>query len=104
MKKILMMTATILVFQATPVLAEDHEGEGPKGTVFEKQDLDGDGKLSEEEFLAGSRERFKNMDQDGDGYVTLEEGRALREKMREQRKERREGMPPPPPPVSGATE
>ena len=57
-------------------------GRKPRGPrdfskVFELKDADGDGKLTLEEFTAGSRrakaEHFEAADADGDGFVTPEE-------------------------------
>lgn len=48
---------------------------------FEKLDADNDGKLSQQEFLhnikpekvEGMTKTFQNRDEDGDGYLTLDE-------------------------------
>jgi Ca2+-binding EF-hand superfamily protein len=49
--------------------------------MFSRRDVDGDGKLTFDEFTAGMKEpalakaeqRFKRIDADGDGAVTLKE-------------------------------
>lgn len=88
-----MLTAAGLILQATPVLAGDHEGGHKKGDhkakMFEKQDLNGDGSISEAEFLEGAKKRFKEMDANGDGAFTKEEGKAAHEARREKMKEKR---------------
>ena len=93
MKKILMLTAAGLILQATPVLAEDHEGGHHKGDhkakMFEKQDANGDGMISEAEFLDNAKKHFAEMDANGDGNVTKEEGKAAFEAKREKMKEKR---------------
>lgn len=50
---------------------------------FKKMDKDGDGKLSETEYLgkknaenAEAKAKFKELDKDGDGSLTLEEFKA----------------------------
>ena len=95
MKKILMLTAAGLILQATPVLAEHHEGaEGHKGKMFQKHDTNGDGVISESEFLEQAKKRFSKMDADGSGSVSQDEAKAAhkakREKMREKKEERKE--------------
>jgi Ca2+-binding EF-hand superfamily protein len=105
MKKILMLSAAVLVFQAVPALAEGpHDKENRGAKMFEKQDANGDGVISEDEFLARAREHFATMDANKDGKVTKEESEAAFAKMREKMKEHREEMrkkhggeePPPP--------
>lgn len=91
MKKLLMITAAVLIAQATPVFAEtgDHDGK-PGGKMFEKQDTNGDGVISEAEFLETAKKRFAEMDSDGNGSVTKEEGKAAHEAKRAKMKEKRE--------------
>lgn len=90
MKKILLLTAAGLIFQVTPVLA-DHHGDGPKkDKMFEMHDTNGDGVISEAEFLAHAKEKFAEKDTNKDGSISKEEARAAHEKMREKRKEMKE--------------
>jgi Ca2+-binding EF-hand superfamily protein len=49
-----------------------------KETRFKEMDKDGDGKLTLEEFMAYAAERHKAADKDGDGKVTVWEFRAAR--------------------------
>jgi Ca2+-binding EF-hand superfamily protein len=65
-------------------------GQGLRGPEwFRKMDTNGDGDVSEREFL-GSPEDFKRIDTDGDGYITVEEAERadawFREKLRLQEK------------------
>jgi hypothetical protein len=85
MKKLLMLTAAVFALQALPALAEEGAAkEGHKrGDFFEKVDTNKDGKISKAEFEASNKERgdkkFAEMDKDGDGNVTKEEGKAHHE-------------------------
>ena len=100
-KKILVLSAAALMFQAVPALAEPGHDKGDRGAkMFEKLDADKDGVISEAEFLAKSKERFAEMDADKNGSVTQEEAKAAHEKMREKWKEhkaKKGGDVPPPP-------
>jgi len=62
--------------------------------LLERVDSNDDGKIDLNEYLANAEQRFKNMDIDGDGYVTTEEhresGKLMREKHREMKKQLRE--------------
>lgn len=69
---------------------------------FKKADSNGDGQISESEFMARAKEKFQKIDADGNGQITKEEKRAMHEKMREKwkgRHGRHHGgdMPPAPP-------
>lgn len=93
MKKLLLLTAAGLIAVSAPVLADnhgDHSGKGGKGDrgakMFEKQDTNSDGVISEAEFMAKAKEKFSKMDANGDGTVTKEEAKAAHEKKREERK------------------
>lgn len=102
MKKFLASSAIILALAAVPAFACD--GDGPKGPaqgkkmgyMFDKHDTDGDGIVTEAEFLEGAKARFQDMDADGDGKVTREEAQGFyqekREKMKEKRMEKRGEM------------
>ena len=95
MKKILMLSiAALSLGFAAPALADHHEGKG-----FEKHDTNGDGVVTEAEFLEHAKARFAKMDTDGNGEISAEEAKEnraeMKEKMKEKRekwKEKREGM------------
>ena len=95
MKKLLTLGVIALAMSATPALA-DHHGEGKKGGMSEKHDTNGDGTVTEAEFVAHATERakehFAKMDTDGNGEISKEEAAAGKEKMREKMKERRAKM------------
>lgn len=86
MKKFLLLGAAFLALQAVPALAE--EGSAPKpggknhGMMFDMQDSNKDGVVSEEEFLAFGKSKFAEMDADHDGKLTKDEAKAHREAMR----------------------
>lgn len=102
MKKILMLSAAAMML-APAAFAEDapQKSSAPStppehvgGDMLQKIDTDGDGSLSQKEFLSFHEARFKEMDTDGDGKVTKAESEAKRaewkekmKKMREQRKQ-----------------
>jgi Ca2+-binding EF-hand superfamily protein len=95
MKKLLMLGAAVLTFQAAPVLADSYGGEGDKkGKLFETHDTNGDGVISKSEFLAHmekkAEERFSKMDKDGDGSISKEEAKANKEARKEKMKEKRD--------------
>ena len=89
MNKILMMALAGLVVGATPVLADNH-GEGKKGGAdrFAKHDTNGDGSISEAEFLAHAKAKFAAKDTNGDGSISKDEAKAARDKKRAEMKEK----------------
>lgn len=86
-----MLSAAALILQATPVLAGPHEGgEGRKGEMFKKHDLNGDGKITESEFLEHAKKKFSERDKNNDGAITEDEAKAAYEAKRSEMKEKRE--------------
>ena len=70
-----------------------HEGFGKRGhhgqfmgRMFDELDADGDGKVTAEEITAARTERFSKIDADGDGQISLKEVAALKDAVREARK------------------
>ncbi len=102
MKKYLVLSALGLAFAASPVLAGDHGDDGghkhKKGghhgkmmdKMFEKDDLDGDGAISKEEFDKAGAARFDAMDGDKDGKVTKDEAKAHMEAKKAEWKKKKE--------------
>jgi hypothetical protein len=110
MKKLLALTAAVFALGITGASAEDHPP-GPHGKfgekMFERLDVDKDGKVTKEEFLKAQEEHFAKMDANGDGAFTQEEAKAMKEKFREMRKEKegeKAGDVPPPPPEAPPAE
>jgi len=62
-------------FLSSQELAAGRPG-SPMENGFEKDDADGGGRVSQEEF-SGPEDLFGRMDADGDGYITREEARPL---------------------------
>lgn len=108
MKKFIAISALAAVMMVSPAFAEgDGPGDGKmphKGghgakfmeRMFDKNDLDGDGALSKEEFDQAGENRFKEMDADGDGKITKDEAKEhfknKRAKMQEMQEMKREGF------------
>lgn len=94
MKKLLALTALAgIMFAAPNAYAEHHEGghhKGKGGMMFEKLDLDNNGEVTRDEFIAFHETKFTEMDADGNGTVTKEEAEAMKAKWKEKMKERRE--------------
>lgn len=95
-------TGLILVMAlagANPVFAGSH-GDDKPGKVqrqhmfahkmLDGMDGDGDGTVSESEFIDAHRERFSRMDSDGDGRLSKEEVAGHHREMRERRQQMRE--------------
>lgn len=75
-----------------PVEKGQMEREGhKKGKMFERVDTDGDGIISEAEFMEAHKHRFKEIDSNSDGQISKDEAKAHRESMHEKMKEHREG-------------
>lgn len=62
--------------------------------MMQKLDSDGDGRISQKEFMAHQREKFQRMDHNGDGYIDDQERQAMRDRMKnmkERHKAKQEG-------------
>lgn len=92
MKKLLLLTAAVFTLQTLPAIAEDGaKPKGPRGMhMFEMQDADKDGTVSEAEFNAFTKKKFDEIDANKDGKLTKEESSAHHEKMKAKWKERRD--------------
>lgn len=58
---------------AGTALADDAANKAPSPSSFQRMDGDGNGKVTEQEFIDSRAERFAKLDQNGDGKVTGEE-------------------------------
>lgn len=95
MKKIMMLTAALLAFQTLPVFAQDGADGGKKHRgmkMFEEQDANKDGAITEDEFVAFMKKKFTESDGNKDGKVTKEEAKAHYEAKRAEWKAKREAM------------
>jgi len=76
-----MFVALCMVGLAYTAASAQDKPKVPPEEQFKKADKDGDGKLSEEEFIGKrtgekadkAKEQFKKKDKDGDGFLSLEE-------------------------------
>ena len=83
MKKCLVILSTVLFTMTLPhtTMAEEagptckHEKKHKKGQFFQKMDLNGDGQVTETEFIKAAKLRFSKMDKNGDGVITKDERR-----------------------------
>lgn len=94
MKKILMpVLATALILTAAPAFAEDGPKEGKKHDRFKEADKNTDGFLTKDEMLEAHKARldkmFEKTDLDKDGKLSQEEMEKGREEMKKRWKERR---------------
>lgn len=90
------MSAAFLALQAVPAFAEEggkphHGGKGLE-RMFEMQDTNKDGKVSEAEFLDFTKKRFVEMDANKDGSVTKEEAKTHFDKKKAEWAEKRKDM------------
>lgn len=80
------VTATLI---AGAAVAKHHKSGGDRGPraerMFERLDMDTDGKVTLEEMKAATAERFAKRDVDGDGVVSREDRRAQRANRRAER-------------------
>ena len=77
--------AVLMTGVAAPSLAKQNKG----GKHFAKMDTDGNGTVSEAEFLNRAKKRFAKIDADGNGEITKEELKAAREARKAKRAERK---------------
>lgn len=93
MRKFLILSVVILSVLSivTPSFAQTSiEGRSDhKAKVFENRDENGDGYISQDEFIQHAKVRFEKMDMDGDGKISKDEVHQSCEFMREKRKEGR---------------
>lgn len=61
---------------------DHHRGGGPgrgHGKMLKKMDTDNDGRITRDEFTAGTQAHFKRMDKNNDGVITEDELRQMHE-------------------------
>jgi hypothetical protein len=102
MKKYLLLgAAALLILNAAPAFAQadsapkkDGGRDGGKYVerMFERGDRDGNGTISEAEFVENAKSRFGEMDADKDGVVTKDEAKAHNDAKRAEWKAKREKM------------
>lgn len=83
------LLALLTVIASPAAFADHHKGEGKqkeKGKYHMKADTNGDGIMSFDEFITMKKERFAEMDADGDGNLTREEMRNAHKKYRKKYK------------------
>lgn len=77
--------AVLMAGAVAPSFAQQNKG----AKQFAKMDTDGNGTVSEVEFLERAKKRFAKIDANGDGQLAREELQAARKARREARKTKR---------------
>lgn len=90
MNKFLILIAAGLILQATPVFADNHKG--GEGKRFENHDLNGDGSISQDEFVEHAKKSFAKRDTNGDGMISKDEAKMAKDKKKSEMKEKRKEM------------
>lgn len=91
--RILITSLGITLLLSTSVVNADHRHEGGQNRFINYFDTNGDGKVTYEEFLASSKQRFERIDADKSATISESEFSSYMEDRREQRhKERFEHM------------
>lgn len=62
-----------------------NQGQGRGAKMFDRHDINGDGKITKDEFKSGCANKFTMLDADGNGEVTREEAQKAYEQMRSKR-------------------
>lgn len=106
MKKLLLTASALAFLAAGPAMAQGGPssedgygaqggpGNGPRAAqmqakMLERMDENGDGEITESDFIARAKDRFESIDTDNDGKVSPEEARAHHKDMRSKMKEKR---------------
>ena len=88
--------ALLLALAAGPVLAQTTERAGRFQQLvqqrIEAMDTNGDGSISEAEYLAHAKTQFARLDTNGDGQISPQEREAARETLREDWRARNGGQ------------
>lgn len=84
MKKFIPLTLAMMILSPA-AFADDYKGDKAKMI-----DTDGDGVVSQSEFMAAHEKRFSEIDADGNGELSRDEMKAHRADRRGKMKERRE--------------
>lgn len=95
--KTLLLSTSMLYVLTTPVWAASHEEEAGRGMMWKQMDSDGDNRISKDEFIKSTEQRFDKMDANHDGYIDQSEREKVMDKMHEtmeKMKEYRDKMMP----------
>ena len=85
-----LMSCAVFAGNGVALSQESESGIEEHGSgTLKKMDMDGDGQVSLDEFLAKAEKRFGKMDADEDGFVTAEEYKEKRKAVHAKSQERR---------------
>lgn len=98
MKKLMALIAFVLIAQTVPVLAQDNSPYGEQYPEKAKKhtsqlmalDPNGDGLITQTEFMSNAKRQFDAMNYNNDDYVDMEEMRRFRVERQEAAAQRRE--------------
>jgi hypothetical protein len=93
MNKFLMTAALIsaFTFAANDANADNH-GEHKEGKMMERVDTDADGRISKAEFMAKHEQKFTEMDTNADGFLSADEMKEAKGKMKQRWEEKKSMM------------
>lgn len=100
MKKTIALMAFILIAQSVPVLAQDASPYGENYPEKAKKkmgqimalDPNGDGLITETEFISNAKKQFDEMNYNNDDYVDMQEVKRYRAEKQAAAQERREAI------------
>ena len=72
------LTVCLLSVASPLTLADDHKKKDGPTCKFKQMDADGDGQVSQAEFMQASTKRFAKMDSNSDGFISKDEKKAYR--------------------------